>query len=78
MGIIDYHSPLNALISLKSHLLGRDAFAAVFESFEDIRHTFVEQPGDGAQTYASGQHRQLLENAIRWAADRGDESTLTD
>ena len=44
MGIIDYHSPLNILISVKGHPFERDAFAAVFESFEGIRHTFVEQP----------------------------------
>ena len=44
MGIIDYHSPLNVLISVKGHPFERDAFAAVFESFEGIRHTFVEQP----------------------------------
>lgn len=44
MGIIDYHSPLNILVSVKGHPYERDAFAAVFESFEGIRHTFVEQP----------------------------------
>ena len=44
MGIIDYHSPLNILISVKGHPFERDAFAAVFESFEGIRHTIVEQP----------------------------------
>ena len=44
VGIIDYHSPLNILISVKGHPFERDAFAAVFESFEGIRHTFVEQP----------------------------------
>ncbi|GIS24580.1 MAG: hypothetical protein CM15mP125_2670 [Gammaproteobacteria bacterium] len=37
MGIIDYHSPLNILISVKGHPFERDAFAAVFESFEGIR-----------------------------------------
>ena len=36
------------------------------------------QPGDGPTTYASAQYRQLLENAMRWAAGRGAESTLTD
>ena len=44
MGIIDHHSPLNILISVKGHPFERDAFAAVFESFEGIRHTIVEQP----------------------------------
>ena len=29
MGIIDYHSPLNILISVKGHPFERDAFAAV-------------------------------------------------
>ena len=48
MGIIDYHSPLNILISVKGHPYERDAFAAVFESFEGIRHTFVEQPASQA------------------------------
>ena len=48
MGIIDYHSPLNVLISVKGHPFERDAFAAVFESFEGIRHTFVEQPATQA------------------------------
>ena len=36
VGIIDYHSPLNILISVKGHPFERDAFAAVFESFEGI------------------------------------------
>jgi type 1 glutamine amidotransferase len=36
------------------------------------------QPGDGPETFASGQYRQLLENAIRWAADYATESTLND
>ena len=44
MGIIDYHSPLNILVSVKGHPFERDAFAALFESFDGIRHTFVEQP----------------------------------
>lgn len=48
MGIIDYHSPLNIMVSVKGHPYERDAFAAVFESFEDIRHTFVEQPATQA------------------------------
>ena len=48
MGIIDYHSPLNILISVKGHPYERDAFAAVFESLEGIRHTFVEQPASQA------------------------------
>ena len=48
MGIIDHHSPLNILISVKGHPYERDAFAAVFESFEGIRHTFVEQPASQA------------------------------
>ena len=48
MGIIDYHSPLNVLVSVKGHPFERDAFAAVFESFEGIRHTFVEQPASQA------------------------------
>jgi len=44
LGIIDYHSPLNVLVSVKGHPYERDAFAAMFESLEGIRHTFVEQP----------------------------------
>ena len=44
MGIIDYHSPLNILVSVKGHPFERDAFAELFESFDGIRHTFVEQP----------------------------------
>ena len=44
MGIIDYHSPLNILVSIKGHPFDRDAFAALFESLNGIRHTFVEQP----------------------------------
>tara|TARA_Y100000385_G_scaffold39492_1_gene36691 strand:+ start:1876 stop:2703 length:828 start_codon:yes stop_codon:yes gene_type:complete len=48
LGIIDHHSPLNILISVKGHPYERDAFAAVFESFEGIRHTFVEQPASQA------------------------------
>jgi len=51
LGIIDYHSPLNILVSVKGHPYERDAFAAVFESFEGIRHTFVEQPA--AQSFLS-------------------------
>ena len=30
------------------------------------------QPGDGPATYASEHYRRLLENAIRWAAERPD------
>ena len=48
MGIIDHHSSLNILISVKGHPYERDPFAAVFESFEGIRHTFVEQPAPPA------------------------------
>ena len=48
MGIIDYHSPLNVLISVNGHPYERDPFAAVFESLEGIRHTFVEQPASQA------------------------------
>jgi type 1 glutamine amidotransferase len=48
LGIIDYHSPLNVLVSVKGHPYERDAFAAMFESFEEIRHTFVEQPATQA------------------------------
>ena len=48
MGIIDYHSPLNILVSVKGHPYERDAFAALFESFDGIRHTFVEQPASQA------------------------------
>ena len=48
MGIIDHNSPLNILISVKGHPYERDPFAAVFESFEGIRHTFVEQPASQA------------------------------
>ena len=48
MGIIDYHSPLNVLVSTKGHPFERDAFASVFESFQGIRHTFVEQPASQA------------------------------
>jgi len=44
MGIIDYHSPLNILVSVKGHPFERDAFAALFESFDGMRHTLVEQP----------------------------------
>ena len=44
MGMIDYHSPLNILVSVKGHPFERDAFAELFESFDGIRHTFVEQP----------------------------------
>ena len=44
MGIIDYKSPLSVLISVKGHPYERDTFAAVFESLEGMRHTFVEQP----------------------------------
>ena len=48
MGIIDYKSPLSVLISVKGHPYERDPFAAVFESLEGIRHTFVEQPASQA------------------------------
>jgi uncharacterized protein len=48
LGIIDHHSPLNILISVKGHPYERDPFAAVFESFEGVRHTFVEQPASQA------------------------------
>ena len=36
------------------------------------------QPGDGPETYASEQYRQLLENAIRWAAGCDPEQPLND
>ena len=48
MGIIDYHSALNVLVSIKGHPFERDAFAELFESFDGIRHTFVEQPASQA------------------------------
>ena len=48
MGIIDHHSSLNILISVKGHPYERDPFAEVFDSFEGIRHTFVEQPASQA------------------------------
>ena len=48
MGIIDYKSPLSVLISVKGHPYERDPFAEVFDSFEGIRHTFVEQPASQA------------------------------
>ena len=52
MGIIDHHSALNILISVKGHPFERDAFAAVFESFEGIRHTIVEQPASQSFPWA--------------------------
>ena len=48
MGIIDYHSPLKALVSVKGHPFDRSAFAGLFESFEGIQHTFVDQPASQA------------------------------
>jgi hypothetical protein len=39
MGIIDYQSPLKALVSVKGHPFDRSAFAELFESFEGIQHT---------------------------------------
>ena len=48
MGIIDYHSPLNALISVKGYTYKRDSVAAILKSFEGIRHTFLEKPASQA------------------------------
>jgi len=48
LGIIDYRSPLNILVSVKGHPYERDAFAAVFESFDGMSHTLVEQPASQA------------------------------
>ena len=48
MGIIDYQSPLKAFVSVKGHPFDRSAFAALFESFEGIQHTFVDQPASQA------------------------------
>ena len=36
LGIIDYHSPLNILISVKGHPYERDAFAAVGLPFIEV------------------------------------------
>ncbi len=44
MGIIDYNSPLRVLVSVKGHPFARDAFSEMFDSFEGIAHTLVEQP----------------------------------
>lgn len=44
MGIIDYKSPLRVLLSTKGHPFERDPFFEVFESFQGIAHTAVEQP----------------------------------
>jgi len=46
MGIIDYRSELNVLVSTKGHPYSRDAFFEVFESFDGIAHTAVEQPAN--------------------------------
>lgn len=48
MGIIDYQSPLKALVSVKGHPFDRSAFAELFESFGGIQHTFVDQPASQA------------------------------
>ena len=65
MGIIDHHSALNILISVKGHPFERDAFAAVFESFEGIRHTVVEQPASPSviectENQTQSRHRRRM------------------
>ncbi len=44
MSIIRYNAPTNILVFTKGHPFERDAFFSVFESFEDIAYTAVEQP----------------------------------
>lgn len=48
MGIINYNGELNILLSVKGHPYARDAFFEVFESFNGIAHTAVEQPANQA------------------------------
>ncbi len=44
MSIIRYNDPVNALVLTKGHPFERDPFFAVFEAFEKIAYTAVEQP----------------------------------
>ena len=60
MGIIDYNSDLQVLVSVKGHPYERDAFFGMFESFEGIGHTGVEQPAN--QTLLS------IDNSAPWDA----------
>jgi hypothetical protein len=44
MGFLRYGSELEILIVTKGHPFERDAFFSIFESWQDIAHTAVEQP----------------------------------
>ncbi|TXS95038.1 ThuA domain-containing protein [Parahaliea aestuarii] len=44
MSVIDYQSPLRALVSVKGHPYPRDAFFQVFEDMPGLSYTAVEQP----------------------------------
>ena len=66
MSIVRYNSPLNALVLTKGHPFERDAFFAVFEAFETIAYTAVEQPAaqafcsvEGARPYDAFVHYDM-------------------
>ncbi len=44
MGLLRYDAPLNVLLVTKGHPFERDAFHAVFDAFDDMAVTAVEQP----------------------------------
>lgn len=56
MGIINYNSDLRVLVSVKGHPFQRDAFFEMFESFQAIAHTAVEQPA--SQTFLNPEMAQ--------------------
>lgn len=44
MSVIDYNSPLRALVSVKGHPYNRDEFFEIFEAMGGVSYTAVEQP----------------------------------
>ena len=42
--VINYQADLNILVSVRGHPFERDTFGDIFESFEGINATFVDQP----------------------------------
>lgn len=54
MSVIDYHSPLRVLVSVKGHPYPRDDFFRVFEEMPGVAYTSVEQPA--SQVLLSPEH----------------------
>lgn len=54
MSVIDYNSEFQVLVSVKGHPYPRDAFFEVFESFEGVAYTAVEQPA--SQLFLTPEH----------------------